>query len=141
MTESRQVHAVARRYLAPFGRYERVDNRLGVGWPDAYYLLRGVSGWIEEKILPPSGNPPGHLTLEQIRWGLAETAAGGRWYLLGRRGAEWRLYSAAGAAAWHGGGPDGALLSVTGRFPLREVLDEIAPLSAGVQARLRKVIG
>lgn len=128
MTEKNQVHTVARRYLAPFGRFERVDTPLADGWPDVYYVLRGVSGWLEEKVIPSSRRRPNHLTLDQIMWGEAEVRAGGRWHLLGRCGAEWWLMTAAQCRSWYEGGSTEPIFAVSGRFPLREILDTIAPL-------------
>lgn len=129
MTERNQVHAVARKYLAPFGRFERVDTPLADGWPDVYYNLRRVSGWIEEKIVEPSGRCPDHLTLEQVMWGEAEVRAGGRWYLLARCGSTWWLMTAAACRVWREGGPAEPIFAIRGRFPTREILDVIAPLA------------
>lgn len=128
MTEAAQVHKVAARYLEPFGRMVRVENSLLVGTPDVYYLLRHVSGWLEEKIVPPSGRPPKHFTLDQVLWGEAEVKAGGRWYLLARCGPEWWLMNIEQARYWWGGGAPEPSVKMTGRFPTREVLDIIAPL-------------
>lgn len=128
MTESSQVWSVARKYLAPFGRIQRLENRLDVGWPDSVYTLRRVSGWLELKLVPTSGRCPEHFTLDQLTWGELEVAAGGRWHLLARRGREWVLYDAVGARAWFDGTENAPLIAQTGRFPLRDILMHIAPL-------------
>lgn len=128
MTEAAQVHKVAYRYMAPFGRMVRVENRLLVGTPDAYYVLRRISGWLEEKIVPKSGRPPKHFTLDQILWGEDEVRSGGRWYLLARCEAEWWLMDIVQARKWWAGEPAAPSVRMTGRFPTREILDIIAPL-------------
>lgn len=127
MTEANQVHSVASKYLTPFGRFERVDNPLVDGFPDVYYNLFGVSGWVEEKLISLNGKAPDHFTLDQLLWGERETALGGRWFLLGRCGPAWVLYDAPGARAWYEGTAERWLFRLTGRFPLREVLDRLAP--------------
>lgn len=130
MTEAAQVHKVAARYLAPFGRLVRIENRLTdkLGLPDVYYVLRHVQGWLEEKIVPASGRPPKHFTLDQVQWGEEEIRAGGRWHLLARCDREWWLMDVRQARQWWEGAPAVPLIRVTGRFPMREVLDIIAPL-------------
>lgn len=130
MTEVNQVHSVASKHLTPFGRFERVDNPLVDGFPDVYYNLFGVTGWVEEKLIPLSGKPPDHFTLDQLLWGERETSLGGRWFLLGKCGSNWVLYDAPGARAWRDGLADRWLFRIGGRFPLREVLDRLAPRSA-----------
>ena len=128
MTERNQVHHIARKYLSPFGRLVRFENSLVAGTPDLYYLLRGVSGWLEEKMVEPSGILPKHLTLEQIMWGEAEVRNGGRWHLLARCGPAWWLMDARGCRSWYQGAPATPLIAITGRFPVKEILDIIAPL-------------
>lgn len=131
MTEARQVHEPARRALAPFGRFLRVDNPLTPGGADTYYILRQVPGWIEEKVVPPSGRCPDHFTREQLLWGEAEVRAGGRWYLLARCGPEWWLMDVGAARRWFEGGEAEPMLRAAGAFPTKQVLDVIAPLGAG----------
>src|SRR5271165_2976380 len=127
MTEANQVHSVASHHLTPYGRWDRVDNPLQPGWPDVYYNFWGCTGWVEEKLIPPSGKCPGHFTLEQLLWGEREVALGGRWFLLSRCGARWRLYDAAGARAWFDGIANPWLFDLGGKFPVREILDRLAP--------------
>lgn len=124
------VWKVARTYLSPYGRLVRIENQIGSGTPDLFYTLRKISGWLELKLLPESGAVPDHFTREQLMWGQAEAAAGGRWHMLGRSGAAWVLYDAPRARRWFDGEANDPIFAVTGRFPLREVLDELAPLRA-----------
>lgn len=137
MTEKRQVNHTARRYLAPYGRWTRIENRVGDGTPDQHYTLRAVSGWVESKLIPASGACPAEFTRDQLMWGEAETAAGGKWFLLGLRlsaPAEWWLLDAPTARAWFEGRPFEPLVRVSGRFPLREILDRLAPLPVAGEA-------
>jgi hypothetical protein len=128
MTEVSQIHAPASAHLhAPPGLlYLRVDNLCDLGTPDVAYCLLGVSGWVEEKLLPARGAPK-HLTLEQVTWGERWTRAGGRWFLLGKQKSTWLLYNASGARALYGGGEASPLVSAVGQFPRREVLEHLAP--------------
>jgi hypothetical protein len=130
VTESNQVHLAARRALhaPPAMLYLRCNNALAKGWPDATYCLLGVAGMVEEKLLPGNGGVPAHLTLDQIRWGEAWTAAGGLWHLLGKRGGEWRLYSVFGARRFYDGVEDSPVLARHGLFPSREVLAILSPV-------------
>ena len=130
MTEVYQVNNMVKKYLAPYGRVERIENRLTSGWPDYYLLLRRVPSWLECKLIEPSGKIPDHFTLDQIMWGEAEVRNGGRWHLLARCGPAWWLMDSAGCRSWYQGGPPVPLFSITGRFPVREILDVIAPLEA-----------
>lgn len=75
--------------LAPFGRIQRIENRLSAGIPDVAYVLRprhdarAASGWIELKYLPSVPNNLDrllkirHLTAAQALWLAAEANAGG----------------------------------------------------------------
>jgi hypothetical protein len=131
VTERNQVNVTARRFYKPYGRWERLESRIGVGWPDQYYVLRGVSGWVESKLIPASGARPKEFTLDQLIWGELEVAAGGRWHLLGLRQsepAEWWLLDPVLARLWYEGEPCEPLVRISGRFPLRETLDYLAPL-------------
>ena len=127
VTEATQVKAVARRYLAPYIRLVAIEGVFAPGVPDFYYCGWGVSGWCEAKLIPTSGRRPDHFTLDQLLWGEAEIAAGGLWHLLGRSGAYWIMYDALGARAWYEGAAERWLFRISGRFPLREVLDRLAP--------------
>jgi hypothetical protein len=128
LTEADRVWAVARRYLSPLGHVARVENPAFPGTPDVNYALRPprsdrtLEGWFELKILPPSGAAPKHLTVDQIRWGETRAAAGGAWHLLARRGSFWELYDIKGARALFKGEGPFPLFSLSGRFPLREIL-------------------
>lgn len=100
-----------------------------LGIPDVYYCLRGVSGWAELKLFPRVGKAPPHLTREQVLWGEEEARLGGNWWLVGRAGPVWLAYDAAGARALFEGKEEESCpkMQVTGRFPLRELLDLLAP--------------
>jgi hypothetical protein len=126
LTEKNEVHSACRRafHLPPAMLWMRVDNPLGRGWPDVTYCLLGVAGMVEEKLLPRRGAPK-HLTVDQVMWGEAWTAAGGLWHLLCRRGATWLLYDAHGARQLLDG--EDAPLVESKTFPRREFLDHLAP--------------
>lgn len=74
--------------IGPYGRFERVENRVNKGTPDVNYTMRGVSGWLELKFtsIPSRDTTPiivSSLTLEQVQWHEAWAKAGGRtWTLL-----------------------------------------------------------
>lgn len=129
MTESSQVGATARKWLhaPPAFVYQRVENSLVKGWPDADYLLLGVAGKVEHKLLPKSGACPKHFTLEQLKFGMTWSAAGGLWHLLGLRVDEWRLYDVAGAREFYYGRADAPLVAVRGSFPTGAILEYLAP--------------
>ena len=122
MTEINQVCRVVSRKLSPYGRIIRIKDSVAIGIPDYYYLIKGVSGWIECKLLPPSGSCPTHFTKEQLLWGEAEAEKGGRWFLLGKRGPEWLLFDAVGARCFHNGEKAWARLSQIGPFPTRNII-------------------
>jgi len=135
VTEASQVRAALRRHLGPHLRLVPFSEPQAVrrtGVPDHYWIgkagaLRGVSGWIESKLIPANGAAPEHFTLEQEMWGREEVAAGGRWHLLGlveSRPARWVLYDAPRGRAWREGIANDPLLAVSGRFPTREILRE-----------------
>lgn len=131
MTEVNQVHTNVRRHLGPYGLWLRFEDKLQLGVPDWHYVSRGNVGWMEAKVVPAAGKCPRHFTLEQLMWGGAYVAAGGRWCLLAlvlSEPATWRLYDVLGARAWFDGRPDLWAFSISGRFPTREILDEVAPL-------------
>jgi hypothetical protein len=139
VTESSQVHAVARRALAPYGIYERIDTPISAGLPDVHYVLRKCAGWVEEKVIPPSGACPDHFTLDQLLWAERYVAAGGRWHLLGLREGhrpterapserQWWLLDAASARRWFDGYDPQPTVLGGPHFPKRAVLDAIAPL-------------
>lgn len=132
MTEATQVWHQLRDKLTPFGRLERCEHAFASGWPDVYYNLRRVSGWLELKLAPASGRCPEHLTREQVLWGCEEERAGGHWYLLVKLGdGTWVLLTAGQANSWQLGGNLAyvePLLQRSGPFPWRAVLDVIAPL-------------
>ena len=119
MTESSQVGATARKRLhaPPAFLYQRVENALVKGWPDADYLLLGVAGKVEHKLLPKSGACPKHFTLEQLKFGMTWCAAGGLWHLLGLREDEWRLYDITGAREFFYGRADAPIVAVRARLP------------------------
>ena len=129
MTEISQINSIVRRHLAPLGRFIRMESSIIVGLPDWYYVLRGQSGWIEAKLVPPSKRCPSHFTLDQILWGEAEVAAGGRWHLLGLepRTRAWMLFDVGQARAWFDGENHDLVAEATGPFPTREIALALAP--------------
>lgn len=122
MTEINQICRAVSRNLSPYGRIIRIQDAVAVGIPDYYYLIRGVSGWMECKMIPLSGRCPEHFTKEQLLWAEAEMAHGGRWFLLARRGSEWLMYDAVGARAFKDGEKAWARLCQTGPFPTLDIL-------------------
>jgi hypothetical protein len=131
MTEASQVRS-AINTLSVYGVVIPISDRVGSGVPDHHYVLRRVAGWLEAKVIPPSGGCPAHFTREQLMWGEDYVAAGGLWHLLGlveRKPPLWRLYDTIGARAWFEGATNDLwLLNLSGPFPTRQVLDCIAPL-------------
>lgn len=129
MTEATQVWAVCRKHVAPYGRWKRIEDRLEAGVPDvSYTLLRpyGRQGWLELKLFRDENRCPYHFTLEQLMWGEAEEAAGGNWHLLGRCGSTWLMYDVVEARILFEGGQATPCFRISGRFPLRELLLELA---------------
>jgi hypothetical protein len=131
VTEATQVNAAVRRHLAPFGRFVRMESAISVGVPDWHYTAHGASGWLECKLLPPSGRCPEHFTLDQMLWGIEEVRHGGRWHLLGLcligRRRIWRLYDVDGAIKWRAESKSAPLVEAEGRFPRREIFRHLAP--------------
>jgi len=136
VTEKNQVNEAIATHLRPLGLWRRWEGVVGSGQPDWDYWLRRQHGWLEAKILPASGNPPDHLTLEQILWAEEEVRWGGRWHLLGKRlaaglkPAAWLLYDVAGARAWLDGTANRPVLMVTGPFPRDALVEALAPLGS-----------
>ena len=133
MTEASQVRRQLRSHLGDYLRLvsfsePQLVRRTGV--PDHYWIgkvgaLRGVSGWIESKLIQPSGVAPVHFTLDQLVWGEHEASFGGRWHLLGlveSKPARWVLYDPMRARLWREGVTNEPLFSISGRFPTREIL-------------------
>lgn len=145
MTEASQVNAAIRTHLGPLGLFRRVEHAYEVGWADWYFRLRGCSGWIEAKLIPPNGRPPKHFTLEQLTWGEEEIRHGGSWFLLGlregRRVRSWMLYDVRGAREWFEGSEVGRpLIDVQGRFPTTEIVRVIAPRPRPVTNREAELV-
>lgn len=102
MSES-DFWSTTRYALAPFGKFERVENLLGSGMPDVCYLIRrkpalpAVCGWLEMKYEPEWPARPATparlttLTREQVLWQAMWTEAGGRAYTLARIGPSYVL--------------------------------------------------
>lgn len=132
MTEATQVDAAVRRHLGPLGRFRRVTHAVDPGWPDFYYVVRGTSGWLEDKLIPPSLRCPAKFTLDQLLWAEEEIAAGGRWHLLGleTRSRTWYLLNARQAREWFDGGGLTAAVVARGTFPTREIALALAPRMA-----------
>lgn len=136
MTERNQVDGAVSAHLGPLGRFVRIDSAFAAGVPDWHYVLRGTSGWIESKLVPRSGRRPDHFTREQLLWGEAEVAAGGRWFLLALREPRiWLLYDALGARAWFDGTGNRPIVESPGRFPTREIVRAIAPVDPFAKER------
>ncbi len=113
--------------MGPLGNVRRFENSCDFGTPDVHYTLRianiPVSGWLELKILAASGRAPEHLTLDQVLWGRAEVAAGGRWHMLCRAGRDWLLYDVEGAAAlFRGDLTSIPIFRHRGKFPLAALI-------------------
>lgn len=77
------------------GRWDRIENGVGVGMPDTNYCLKGCEGWIELKEarlgLPGSRTKKTGvftynrgLSLEQVNWLLKQKSVGGRAFVLAR---------------------------------------------------------
>lgn len=124
MTES-HAWSVARQHLAPYLRMVRVENQVGSGTPDWYYISRwGASGWVETK------EDLGCLILDQVLWAEEETRYGGRSHMLYRHPGGWALYDAAGMRHVFEdkkAAKDFALVWIHKQFPLRAILSFLAP--------------
>lgn len=136
MTERRQIWHPMRSAISVYGHFTRIESQTGLGIPDVAYtirgrsghanVVRGHSGWIENKLFEREGRAPTHLTLEQVIWAEEEVRAGGAWHLLGRCGPAWLLYDAAGARALLEGDTPLPIFRTTGPFPLKELLHVLA---------------
>jgi len=128
MTEATQVNGAIRSHLGPLGLFIRMEHAFDVGVADWYYQLRGAMGWIEAKLIVKSGRRPDHFTREQLMWGEAIVAHGGRWHLLGLRDPQtWVLYDAYQARAWFDNKENKPLVSYNGSFPTRLIALALAP--------------
>ena len=129
MREADQVWDVIRPKLNPFGHLQRIESSTDKGIPDVNYCLRRVDGWIELKVGRVPGTKPRTLKLEQVMWAEARESAGGRSYLLVRYlPAVWHLYDAKGSRLLYNGLRACPLVESNGEFPLKAVLNVIAPL-------------
>jgi hypothetical protein len=126
--EADQVWAMAHRHLAPFGHLQRIENRIDAGTPDVSYCLRRVEGMIENKIFEREGSAPRSLTLDQVTWIERRIAAGGRVFVLGRCGPVWLLYAGSAIRSLYNGEAPAPLVRIAGKFPLRQMLDHLAPI-------------
>jgi len=122
VTEASQVNDAIRRHLGPLGLFRRVEVATSLGWPDWYYRLHGVAGWLEAKIFTASLRPR-KLTLEQVMWGEEEVRARGRWTLFGiePRSRTWLAFDAPGARSLCDGAEATPTLRAVGPFPLKEL--------------------
>lgn len=128
MTEANQVNGAVRANLGPLGRFVRVESSIDAGIPDFYYRLRGIAGWLECKLIPPSGRAPKHFTLDQLLWGEEEVRYGGRWFFLGlREPRTWLVYDVKGARSWLEQTRNEPVLEIAGRFPTKEITLILAP--------------
>jgi hypothetical protein len=129
MTEANQIDAAVRTHLGVLGRFKRVTHATEPGWPDFYYVLRGISGWLEDKLVPPSRRCPPTFTLDQLLWGEAEVAAGGRWHLLGLepRTRTWMLFNVAQARAWFENEDHDLVVEEAGPFPTKALVLALSP--------------
>jgi hypothetical protein len=80
------------RAIEPDCLLERVENSVARGTPDVAYTIRGASGWIELKSLRPGSQVVG-LRPTQVVWLRACSRAGGRGWVLARRGDAIRIWS------------------------------------------------
>ncbi len=129
MTEANQVDAAVRRHLGHLGRWQRMTHATEPGWPDWRYIMRGQQGWLEDKLIPPSRRCPATFTRDQILWGEAEIAAGGRWHLLGLepRTRTWMLFNAAQARRWFDDLDHDLVVEAVGLFPTKALVLALAP--------------
>jgi hypothetical protein len=130
VTEARQVNAVCRERLSPYGAWQRVENRLPPGGhPDVTYALLGVAGVVELKLGQIEGHCPAHLTQDQIVWGRVwtEAPANGLWHLLLLVDRTWLLYDIHGATALLEGRDSLPIVRAEGTFPTIRILDCLAP--------------
>lgn len=129
MTEATQVDAAVRRNLGPLGRWKRVTHP-EPGWPDWAWTMRGKSGWVEDKLIPPSRRCPPKFTLDQLVWAEDEARAGGSWHLLGLepQSRTWFLLTVGQAREWFDGGELTALVIARGVFPTKEIALTLAPM-------------
>ena len=133
MTERRQINDVAGRALRPYGVWRRLEHSYEPGWPDATYCLLGATGFVECKLVPASGRCPEEFSLDQLIWGASWFRAGGLWHLLGLRAGEWWLLTAPQAREWYDTREPPAAFALrghTGAFPVRAMLDVLAPKAA-----------
>gem|GEM_PF-2712770 len=138
VTESRQVNAVCREALSPYGAWRRVENRLPPGGcPDAAYALLGVCGVVELKLGLVEGKCPEHLTFDQIIWGRIWTAspAHGLWHLLLLVDRVWLLYDLPGATKLFEGHGSFPLVRHEGSFPRTAILNYLAPAERRIITR------
>lgn len=88
MSSEGALWQTTKRSLGPYGRLKRIESFIEKGTPDVAYTIKRVSGWIELKHLgayPVRDATPvciPKLTLEQVQWCEAETAIGGRSFVL-----------------------------------------------------------
>lgn len=86
------------RAIEPDAQLERIENAVARGTPDVAYTIRGAAGWIELKHVRNGSDQVG-LRPMQVVWMRALTRAGGKGWILARRGNEIRLWSGDDAAA------------------------------------------
>lgn len=130
MAKESSAWAAARDNLAPFGVLERVENGVGLGFPDTVYTLVGVSGLVEMKATVTS------LTLEQVLFAERWSRAGGLCHTLLHADRVWFLYDAAGTRRlFERAEEPGPLVRAEGAFPLREMLRYLAPVDRRLRTR------
>jgi hypothetical protein len=129
MTEVNQIDAAVKHHLSPYGRFVRMQSAIDAGVPDFHYAMCGTSGWLEDKLIPASRRCPNAFTLDQLLWGEAEVAAGGRWHLLGLepRTRTWMLFNVAQARRWFGGLDHDLVIEAAGPFPTKAIALALAP--------------
>lgn len=102
MKPEQRMWQVVKKHLPP--GFERVENAAGVGMPDIYGCVRGISYWLELKVqseetLPDDVSPLALLKPSQRVWHLKHAQQGGTVYILVRNGSRFALYDSRGTAA------------------------------------------
>lgn len=105
-----------RKKVALQGRWVRVENRVGPGTPDVYYIVDGISGWLELKQTDawPAREDTivkfDHFTFEQKDWLEKENSRGGRVHVLVQIGNEYLLFPCWWAIKHLGKAPKASML-------------------------------
>lgn len=130
LTERVQVWRHVGPRVAPYGRFDRIENRLSAvsGIPDVNYCVRAAEGWIENKLGDVENTRPDTLSLAQVRWAGTQAAVGGRYFMLvlyRRPRRTWSVFDAGGVANMWAAGTAAPVLRAVGAFPTVEFLKVI----------------